>query len=144
MSEKIIVGTDGSDTAKEAVSEAIRLAKALGAELHVVTGSKSLRGAHVVGAAPGAARVYGDMHTAIPSAAVDEAAAAARIAGVQAETHVVDREGAQAILAVAEEVGATMIVVGSKGMTGGRRLLGSVPNTISHEARCSVLIVATK
>jgi nucleotide-binding universal stress UspA family protein len=84
------------------------------------------------------------MHTAIPSAAVDEAAAAARIAGVKAEAHVVDREGAQAILAVAEEVGATMIVVGSKGMTGGRRLLGSVPNTISHEATCSVLIVATK
>ena len=144
MSDKIIVGTDGSDTAKQAVHEAVRLAKALGAELHVVTGSKSLRAARVVGAAEGAKQVYGSMHAAVPQAAVDDAAAEARIAGVETKAHVVDRDGAEALLTVAGEVGATMIVVGSKGMTGGRRLLGSVPNTISHQAPCSVLIVATK
>jgi nucleotide-binding universal stress UspA family protein len=144
MSEKIIVGTDGSDTAKRAVQEATRLAKALGAELHVVTGSKSLRDARVVGAAPGAARAYGPMHEAVPRATVDAAVASARIGGVDAEPHVVDSEPAEALLLVADQVGASMIVVGSRGMSGGRRLLGSVPNKVSHEASCNVLIVATK
>jgi nucleotide-binding universal stress UspA family protein len=37
-----------------------------------------------------------------------------------------------------------MIVVGSKGMHGGRRfLLGNVPNKVSHHAPCSVMIVRT-
>ena len=51
---------------------------------------------------------------------------------------------AEAILDVAEEQGADLIVVGSKGMQGSRRfLLGSVPDKISHHAPCSVLIVRT-
>ncbi len=36
-----------------------------------------------------------------------------------------------------------MIVVGNRGMTGARRVLGSVPNDVSHHARCDVLIVET-
>jgi nucleotide-binding universal stress UspA family protein len=45
---------------------------------------------------------------------------------------------------VAEEVGADLLVVGNKGMTGAKRfLLGSVPNKISHHAPCSVYIVRT-
>jgi nucleotide-binding universal stress UspA family protein len=44
---------------------------------------------------------------------------------------------------IAESEGAQMIVVGNKGMTGARRVLGSVPNKISHHARCAVLIVPT-
>ena len=54
-----------------------------------------------------------------------------------------DREPADALMQVAEEIGASTIVVGNKGMSGGRRLLGSVPNKVSHEAHCNVLIVAT-
>ena len=56
------------------------------------------------------------------------------------------REGdpADAILDVAEERGADLIVVGNKGMTGAKRfLLGSVPNKVSHHAPCSVLIIRT-
>ncbi|MGH2913720.1 MAG: universal stress protein [Solirubrobacteraceae bacterium] len=144
MSEKIVVGTDGSDTAKRAVTEAVRIAKGLGAELHVVAGSKSWRDARIVGAPEGARQVYGSMHDAIPGAIIDEAVAQARAAGVTGEGHVVDRDGADALLAIADQVDANMIVVGSKGMTGGRRLLGSVPNQVSHEAHCNVLIVHTK
>ncbi len=143
MSEKIVVGSDGSATAKEAVDEALRIAKALGAELHVVMSNQSLRGAHVVGAPQGAIPVYGDMHENLPTAIVDEAVAAARISGVTAQGHVIDRDPADALLQVAKEVDASTIVVGNKGMSGGRRLLGSVPNKVSHEARCNVLIVAT-
>jgi nucleotide-binding universal stress UspA family protein len=143
MSEKIVVGSDGSDTAKQAVDEALRIARALGAELHVVMSNHSLRGAHVVGAPQGAIPVYGDMHENLPTAIVDEAVAHARISGVTAEGHVIDRDPADALLQVAHSVGASTIVVGNKGMSGGRRLLGSVPNKVSHEARCNVLIVAT-
>jgi nucleotide-binding universal stress UspA family protein len=56
------------------------------------------------------------------------------------------REGdpADAILDVAEELAAELIVVGNKGMTGAKRfLLGSVPNRVSHHAPCSVMIVRT-
>jgi nucleotide-binding universal stress UspA family protein len=143
MSEKIVVGSDGSDTAKQAVDEAMRLAKALGAELHVVMSNHSLRGAHVVGAPQGAIPVYGSMHEGLPAAVIDEAVAAARISGVTAEGHVIDRDPADALLQVASQIDASTIVVGNKGMSGGRRLLGSVPNKVSHEARCNVLIVAT-
>ena len=49
-----------------------------------------------------------------------------------------------ALLGVATEVSASMIVVGSKGMHGAKRLvLGSVPNKVSHNACCNVLIVST-
>jgi nucleotide-binding universal stress UspA family protein len=142
MSEKIIVGSDGSDTAKLAVKEAVRIALALGAELHVVIASKGLRGADV-SAPEGAKVVYGSMHSGIANAVVDEAVSQARIAGVTAESHVIDRDPADALLDVAKDIDANMIVVGSKGMSGGRRLLGSVPNKVSHEAHCNVLIVAT-
>jgi nucleotide-binding universal stress UspA family protein len=44
---------------------------------------------------------------------------------------------------VAANVRADLIVVGSRGMTGARRVLGSVPNSVAHNATCSVLIVQT-
>jgi hypothetical protein len=48
------------------------------------------------------------------------------------------------VVAIAEEVGATLVVVGNKGMKGVRRVLGSVPNAVAHKAPCSVLIVDTE
>ena len=64
--------------------------------------------------------------------------------GVEAATYGRQGDPADAILDVAEEQGADLIVVGNKGMTGARRfLLGSVPNRVSHHAPCSVLIIRT-
>jgi nucleotide-binding universal stress UspA family protein len=77
-------------------------------------------------------------------AMLESAAELARKAGVQ--TRVYPRQGdpADAILDVAEETEADLIVVGNKGMTGAKRfLLGSVPNKVSHHAPCSVLIIRT-
>jgi nucleotide-binding universal stress UspA family protein len=60
------------------------------------------------------------------------------------QTHASEGDPADAILDVAEEIKADLIVVGNKGMTGARRfLLGSVPNNVSHHAPCSVIIVKT-
>ena len=51
---------------------------------------------------------------------------------------------ASAILGIAESEDADLIVVGNRGMTGARRVLGSVPNSVAHGARCAVLIVPTE
>jgi nucleotide-binding universal stress UspA family protein len=66
------------------------------------------------------------------------------VANVEVKTHAIEREPADALLEVAEEVDARMIVVGNKGMHSATRfVLGNVPNKVSHRARCDVLIVAT-
>ena len=67
-----------------------------------------------------------------------------RGAGAEVRTHARQGDPADALLDVAEELGADVIVVGNKGMTGAKRfLLGSVPNKVSHHAPCSVLIIRT-
>ena len=77
-------------------------------------------------------------------ATLEAAAALAREASVPVELYARQGDPADAILDVAEEQGADLIVVGNKGMTGAKRfLLGSVPNKISHHAPCSVLIIRT-
>jgi nucleotide-binding universal stress UspA family protein len=144
MGESIVVGTDGSDSAKQAVEEAIRLAKALGAELHVVSAFEPLRGARIAGAPEGAAKVWAPLPDATVEATLDEAAAAVRLRQVDVSTHAIEGDPADALLVVASRVGAGMIVVGSKGMHSPKRfVLGNVPNKVSHQARCNVLIVAT-
>jgi nucleotide-binding universal stress UspA family protein len=75
---------------------------------------------------------------------LDRAAAIARDVGVEVAMFPRQGDPADAILDVAEEQGADLIVVGNKGMTGAKRfLLGSVPNKVSHHAPCSVLIIRT-
>ena len=77
-------------------------------------------------------------------ATLEAAAAPARAAGVVVNIYSRQGDPADAILDVAEERGADLIVVGNKGMTGAKRfLLGSVPNKVSHHAPCSVLIIRT-
>lgn len=144
MGETIVVGTDGSDTAMQAVDEAARLAKALGAELHLVSAFEPLRGARIPSAPEGAAKVWAPLPDSEVEATLSQAAAAVRLRDVKVKTHAVQRDPVDALLQVADDVGAGMIVVGSKGMHGARRLaLGNVPNQVSHKARCNVLIVAT-
>ena len=63
--------------------------------------------------------------------------------GLKAEFHAVMGDPVDAILDTAESIGADLIVVGSKGMRGARRYLGSVPNSVAHGAHCAVLVVKT-
>jgi nucleotide-binding universal stress UspA family protein len=62
---------------------------------------------------------------------------------VKVECHAVTADPADALLQVAEAASADLIVIGNRGMHGVSRVLGSVPNKVSHRARCNVLIVAT-
>ena len=144
MDDCIVVGTDGSQTAKQAVSEAVRLAKALGAHVHLVSAYEPTRGARVAGAPEGAAKVWAPLPDDKVESTLSEAASGVRLAGLEVTTHALREDPADALLHVAKQVDASMIVVGSQGMHGARRLaLGNVPNKVSHHATCNVLIVAT-
>jgi nucleotide-binding universal stress UspA family protein len=138
MGDAIVVGTDGSETAKRAVAEAARLAKALDADLHVVSAYEPLRGVRSAGG-----EEIGPLPDAIVDSTLAQAAAVVRLTEVSVQTHAVRKDPADALIEVAGQVGATMIIVGNQGMHGAKRMLGSVPNSVSHKARCNVLIVAT-
>ncbi len=144
MGEAIVVGTDGSERAGQAVAEAVRLAKALDAELHVVSAYKPLRDARIEGAPAGAAKVWAPLPDAEVEVTLGGAAAAVRVHDVSVTTHAVQKDPADALLDVAAEVGASLIVVGNRGMHSAKRfVLGNVPNKVSHRASCNVLIVST-
>lgn len=146
MFERIVVGTDGSETAGEAVRHAVELASATDAKLDVVSAFEPVPAARL---REEEQEVPGDVAHAVGpredvNVVLDAAEGLAKQADVEVRTHPREGEPADAILDVAEEVGADLIVVGNKGMTGARRfLLGSVPNKISHHAPCGVYIVRT-
>ena len=146
MFRSIVVGTDGSDTAGKAVQEAIDLAKSVSASVYVVSAYEPVPQGRLREEARQAPE---DLQWMInPREDVDATLSAAanrvRDAGLDVETFAREGDPADAILDVAEERDADLIVVGNKGMTGARRfLLGSVPNKVSHHAPCSVLIVRT-
>jgi len=142
VSEAIVVGTDGSETAQRAVAEAVRLASALGAQLHIVSAYERPRSA-ARGKPAGGHPLPPLLDDGVVESKLAAAAASARGHGLEATTHAVRLEPEDAIMTVAGEVGASMIVVGNQGMHGAKRMLGSVPNSVSHRARCNVLIVAT-
>jgi nucleotide-binding universal stress UspA family protein len=144
--ERIVVGTDGSDTAAEAVRHAVELAQSTGAELHVVSAFEPVPQSRL---REEQAELPGDIaHAVGPNEDVnvilEGAAGPAREQGIEVRTHAREGDPADAILDVAEETKADLIVVGNKGMTGAKRfLLGSVPNKVSHHAPSGVYIVRT-
>ena len=146
MFRSIVVGTDGSDTAGQAVRQAVDLAKSVGASLELVSAYEPVPAQRLREERRDAPE---DLQWAVnPREDVDhtleEAARDTREAGVEVETFARQGDPADAILDVAEERGSDLIVVGNKGMTGAKRfLLGSVPNKVSHHAPCSVLIIRT-
>ncbi len=127
----IVVGTDGSERADAAVERAIALAKKTGGQLHVVQAVRS-------GERTGGAQVEADGEGG-------GVVAAAQREGVVAEMHHPVGDPADGIVKVAEDVGADLIVLGNRGMTGVTRFVhGSVPNKVAHNAPCSLLIVDTR
>ena len=147
MYGSIVVGTDGSDTAKEAVRQATELARAVGAAVLLVSAYEPVPESRL---RQERTEVPEDVSWMVNpredvQAVLDEEAERIKATGIaQVETYAREGDPADAILDVAEETGADLIVVGNKGMTGARRfLLGSVPNKVSHHAPCNVMIVRT-
>jgi nucleotide-binding universal stress UspA family protein len=127
MFKKIVVGLGKSKTGQLAAERAFTLAAQLGATLHLVTAFK-----------PGqkdSATNREEAERLLKSFATGKACAIV--------TDALPGDAVRAILQVAGEVRADLIVVGNKGMRGAGRFLGSVPNSVAHKAPCSVLVVKT-
>lgn len=146
MFHSIVVGTDGSETAREAVGQATQLAKSIDATVHLVSAYEPVPQQRLRDEAK---QAPGDLQWMVNQredvdATLEEAADSIRATGVNVETYARQGDPADSILDVAEEIKADLIIVGNKGMTGAKRfLLGSVPNKVSHHAPCSVLIIRT-
>jgi nucleotide-binding universal stress UspA family protein len=143
MIRAIAVGTDGSDTANKAVAFAIDLAQRYGARLVVISSYQPISPARVDRERDGAPE---DVQWAIsPHEEVDEIMSAvkarAEAGGVPTTTLASEGDPAEVLVRTAEDQGVDMLVVGNKGMQ--RRLLGSVPNTVTHRANCTVVVVKT-
>jgi ubiquinone biosynthesis protein len=134
---RVMVGTDRSETAERAVRWAAAFADAYSAELHVV---------QVVIPLHPADTEHGTAEVTRARAAADELQTyATTVAGARGFAHVViDDDPALAIVHATEEHDIDVLVVGNAGMAGRKEfLLGNVPNRISHNARCTVIIVNT-
>jgi ubiquinone biosynthesis protein len=132
-----MVGTDLSQTASRAVGWATDFAERFDAELHLVQ--------VIVPLNPSDTEFGAAERTQAAAAADALNAEAQRLAGTRGRAHVVvDLDPAMAIVGAAEDARIDVLVVGNAGMAGRKEfLLGNVPNRISHNARCTVIIVNT-
>jgi nucleotide-binding universal stress UspA family protein len=150
MFNSIVVGTDGSKRAEKAVEEAAELARTCDATLHLVRAYKgidqSVAAAMAAGSMAATPPGLGDAskgEAEAVGAALEEEAGALRARGITVEVHAHAGSPVPVLLDVATAFDADVIVIGNRGMTGAKRVLGSVPNTLSHHAECAVLIVPT-
>ena len=145
LRDPIVVGTDGSASAELAVDRAGELAQALATPIHVVSAYSSTPAGAWMAAASGV--VVSDVSSEDAQTAAEEVVARTserlQSRGLTVRTHVCCGEPAQMLTSIADSEHAQMIVVGNRGMSGARRVLGSVPNSVSHRASCGVLIVPT-
>jgi nucleotide-binding universal stress UspA family protein len=137
MFATVVVGADHSPTAADAVQQAIDLVKLTGGKLHIVTAYTHQQ---LTVDEPGVSLSSDEFAQGL----LDDLASRARLAGVDVTTHRKAGSPSEVICQVAMDVDADLIIVGNKGMKGARRILGSVPNSVAHQATCSVLIAATQ
>jgi nucleotide-binding universal stress UspA family protein len=118
MFGRIVVGTDGSETAAEAVRQATELAKLSDARLDIVSAYEPIpqqRLQEEARAAPGDVQYEIGPREDV-NLTLDNAGGAAKNEGIsEVQTHAREGDPADAILDVAEEVNADLIVVGNKG-----------------------------
>jgi nucleotide-binding universal stress UspA family protein len=144
---RVIVGTDGSDTAELAVRHAGRMAAATRASLTVVSAYEAT-GDDL--ARRQADRLPEDIRWTLTdrAQAEDRARRGRELARAEGAGDVelrADAGGpAEVLLTVASELDADLIVVGSRGLTSPARfVLGSVAGSVAHHAPCDVLVVDT-
>ena len=135
--KRVMVATDRSETADRAVRWAANMADRYASELLVL---QVILVEHTAASQAGQAAA-----TRASAAAAELSQFAQQLAGDRALARVIVHDDpAMAILQVAEESSVDVLVVGNAGMSGRKEfLLGNVPNRISHNARCTVIIVNT-
>jgi nucleotide-binding universal stress UspA family protein len=138
MLKRVAVGTDGSATASKAVNAATEIARRFEAELIL------LGVFHEGESAPGPDDP--ELQWASSPAArlreiLDRTEQEVRGSGVECRTLIDEGEPGEVLVRLTESCEADVLVIGNKGMH--RRVLGSVPNTVTHRAPCSVFVVKT-
>jgi nucleotide-binding universal stress UspA family protein len=143
MTQAVVVGVDGSEPAFAAAERALRIATALGAELHVVCayavghydvdtdddGNEKLVVADEIEALATATLVRDRLLEVAPGSAVVPAAYGGKPAA--------------ALTRSAEDIGAQLIVVGNKRVQGLSRVLGSIATDVLRKTWCDVYIAHT-
>jgi nucleotide-binding universal stress UspA family protein len=135
----ILLATDGSRDAELARTTAIDMAESTNSELHVVTVAPGYPSYDVRN--PTAVEQLREQAQNILN---EQAAKIEQERGTIAEKHlrIAERYRAQQIVKVAEDIGAGLIVMGSRGLGGVRRaLMGSVSDSVVRHAHCPVLVV---
>jgi nucleotide-binding universal stress UspA family protein len=135
-----VIGTDGSETAARAATRAGDLARATGANVHVVCAYA--RGGRGTSLSVGSDQFIVSSLTTAEEVA-EQQAATFRAQGVTATSAALDDKPADALINEAERLEAELIIVGNRRMQGVSRLLGSVANEVAHNAPCDVLVVKT-
>jgi nucleotide-binding universal stress UspA family protein len=143
MVRTVAVGTDGSDRAAKAVEFAIEMAKRYGAKLVAISSYRPVSETRLRKEQDEAPQ---EIQWSInPMEEVEEILSSVESRALDADIEVttVASQGdpADVLLKHAEEQDADVLVVGNKGMK--RRVLGSVPNTVTHKAHCTVVVVKT-
>jgi|SRR5215218_360236 len=136
----IVLGTDGSPSAEAAVRRAAEIAKGTGARVHLATAYPDVATYRETISSSAKAEPI-DLRQVAESVLAREARAL-EDEGVEVTTHAREGDPAEVIIDVAEELGADLIIVGARGLSGLQRfLLGSVSSKLSHHAPTSVMVV---
>jgi nucleotide-binding universal stress UspA family protein len=136
MIETVAVGTDGSETAAQAVDMAADIAERFGAKVVVLSALQQ-------GNAPinPDERQWATNPDSLLREIVGRTERSLSSRGIECESLLRDGDPADVLVELAEECQADVLVIGNKGMK--RRILGSVPNSVTHKAPCAVLVVKT-
>ncbi len=136
LPEKVLVAADGSQDAALAARAAVDVSDELGSELHVVHAWQAVPTARLKAFARAGFKRLGEERLEEGVKEVEKAKPS--VAGA----HLVEGGAADAILDLARESGAGLIVIGSRGLgPAGRLALGSVSEAVVHHAHCPVLVL---
>jgi nucleotide-binding universal stress UspA family protein len=143
MFERIVVGTDGSQTAAMAEARAAELAELSKGTLHIVSAYRPVSARKLEAARASMPAEFGwsigddDEVRRVLEAAKRRA----EDRGVAVQVHATQGDPAEVIVGMAEELNADVIVIGNRGID--RRFLANVPHAVAQSAGCDVLIVRT-
>jgi nucleotide-binding universal stress UspA family protein len=140
MVATVAVGVDASSTAGEAVQMAAELARRFDAQLVLLSAYKDAGGAAASSTADEELE-WATNASARQRETIARTEERLRQDGVRCSSLVAVGDPADVLVRLAEQCDADILVVGNRGMQ--RRVLGSVPNTVTHKAACSVLVVKT-
>ncbi|CAN7203473.1 universal stress protein [Pseudarthrobacter oxydans] len=137
MSGVVVVGVDGSPSARKAAEVALGLAKSLGGSLHIVTAFDVDR-SETFGVGSDEVKVWNSEAAETVAKSLGETRP-----GVEISYFAARGKPADALIKEAMRLDARLIVVGNRRMRGIGRLLGSVANSVAHNAPCDVYIANT-